>query len=64
VRYLVVFATLALLVFLSPLFCGGPQVHELGADRASARYDREPRARPDTPAAAGALARTSEGRSR
>jgi hypothetical protein len=64
VRYLAVFATLALLVFLSPLFCGGPQVHELGADRAAARPDRELRARPETPAAAGALARAPGGRSR
>jgi hypothetical protein len=51
VRYLAVFATLAVLVFLSPLFCGGPQDHDLGADRASARRDRELRARPDIPAA-------------
>jgi hypothetical protein len=64
VRYLIVFAILALLVFLSPLFCGGPQVHELGADRASARHDHELRVRPDAPAAAGALARAPEGRSR
>jgi hypothetical protein len=56
VRYLAVFAALTLLVFLSPLFCGGPQVHELGADRAAARHDREPRPRPDRPAAAGPLA--------
>jgi hypothetical protein len=50
VRYLAVFATLALLVFLSPLFCRGPQDHDLGADRASARHDRALRARPDAPA--------------
>jgi hypothetical protein len=62
VSYLVVFATLALLVFLSPLFLGGPKVHELGADRASARYDRELRARPAAPAAAGPLARAPENR--
>jgi hypothetical protein len=60
VRYLAVFATLALSVFLSPLFCGGPQVHELGADRAAVR---QPRPRPDGPATLP-LARASEDRPR
>jgi hypothetical protein len=50
VRYLAAFATLALLVFLSPLLCGGPREHDLGADRATARRDPELRARPDAPA--------------
>jgi hypothetical protein len=50
VRYLAALATLALLVFLSPLLCGGPRDHDLGADRASARRDPELRARPDAPA--------------
>jgi hypothetical protein len=63
VRYLAVFATLALFVFLSPLFCGGPQVHDLGADRAAARPDRAPPARPDVPATPP-LARASEDRPR
>ncbi|HZY90378.1 MAG TPA: hypothetical protein VFE78_36490 [Gemmataceae bacterium] len=62
-RYLAVFATLALLVFLSPLFCGVPQVHELAADRASTRHERELQSRPDRPAPLP-LARAPEGRRR